>query len=192
MTPNPYEPVSLPAHDRSTWSRLYARAMLPTPIRDAEDPPLRWVVDAIFAFVLCISGSLVAGLASETLGFLDSMAYPTALPIGLFPVGVWMHYCGVGRGSVRSNALLVLGLMTFYAIQGGLNSLALLPISIAVLTVVLPAEWIVGKFVLAWLPGSDALRKGQNHANRDRVRIALAPSHTTGHAETHPAAEQEF
>jgi hypothetical protein len=99
---------------------------------------MRWVADAVIAFILGIAGILVAGFIREALQFLGAMAYPTALPIGLFPVGIWMHYCGVGRASTRSNVLLVTGLMVLYAFQNGIVGFGLLPASLAVLGIALP------------------------------------------------------
>jgi len=154
MKPNSHEPVSLPLYEGSVWARLLERLTSPTPCRVAYEPPLRWIVDATAAFALCIGGILVAGIIGDAIQFLGPMAYPTALLIGLFPVGLWIHYCGVGRGTTSSNVKMVIGLMALYAVQGGLNAIAMLPISLGILTFVLTTEWILGKFVLGWLPGS--------------------------------------
>ncbi len=180
MKPNPYEPVSLPLDERSIWTRLVEFARRPAPIRVAREHPFRWIVDAIVGFTLCIGGFLVAGLVREPLRFLGPMAYPTALPIGLFPVGVWIHYCGAGRGTTRSNALLILGLMSSYAVQAGMNGVAMLPISLGVLAVTLPVVWNITKLVLGLLPGSSyRQRKTEQPDARETSASSVLKSEST-------------
>ena len=110
------------------------------------------------AFTLCIVGFLIACLAREVRLFLGAMAYPTSLAIGLFPAGLWMHYCGAQRRSTQSNTLLLLGMVTFMAYRAGVIGLAQLPLSLILLLVVLPLELLLGKLILGCLAGSSEQR----------------------------------
>ena len=126
----------------------------PTPSRIAPEQPLRWIVDAMIAFVLIIAGSAVAEFLRVAFAYLGPLAYPTALLVAWFPTGLWIHYCNVGRDSVRSNATLILVLLVVFAASSGWNGLTLLPVSIITLLPILLIEWIAGKILLSALPGA--------------------------------------
>ncbi|WP_442511707.1 hypothetical protein SH528x_003419 [Novipirellula sp. SH528] len=151
---NPYEPTTDATEDRMLIERLREMIFAPTPSRIAPEQPMRWVVDAMIAFVLIIAGIVIAGLLRDAFAYVGPLAYPTALLVAWFPTGLWIHYCNVGRDSVRSNVILILVLLVVFAVSAGWNGLVLLPASIVTLLPILLIEWIAGKIVLAALPGA--------------------------------------
>ena len=152
---NPYEPNAVAADHRTLLERLRETIFAPTPSRVAPEQPMRWVIDAMIAFVLIIAGIAIAEFLRDAFTYLGPLAYPTALLVVWFPTGLWIHYCNVGRDSVHSNATIILVLLAVFAASSGWNGLALLPVSIATLLPILLTEWIAGKIVLASLLGAN-------------------------------------
>ncbi|WP_145390898.1 hypothetical protein [Stieleria neptunia] len=150
---NPYEPTNVATEDRTLLERLRRMVFAPTPSRIAPEQPMRWVVDAVIAFVLIIAGIAFAELLRDAFAYLGPLAYPTALLVSWFPTGLWIHYCNVGRDSIHSNATLILVLLVVFAASTGWAGLMLLPVSILTLLPILLIEWITGKIVLSALPG---------------------------------------
>ncbi|MEM8672199.1 MAG: hypothetical protein AAGG48_32085 [Planctomycetota bacterium] len=151
---NPYEPPTASRDDRTLYDQMRTVITGPTPSRVTPEQPMRWLVDAFVAFALIVAGILLAGFLREPFEYLGPLAYPTALLTCLFPTGLWIHYCNVGRDSIRSNLLLISGMITLYAVSDGIRGLISLPLAIATLSPILVAEWIAGKLVLSALPGS--------------------------------------
>ncbi len=157
---NPYESSHLEPEPTQVWTRLVRWILEPPPVRSTPEHTSQWLVDAIVGFVVILTGFVLAGLISELLPFLRSMAYPTGLAIGCFPFVLWLNYCQSKDFTLRRYLGLLFFLFVTWTLQGGLKDLLLVPVAIAITLVLLPFEIALGKLVLAMLPGSSAQTGG--------------------------------
>ena len=114
----------------------------------------------MFALVIAIAGSIVAGLLCDALPLLGKLGYSTCLFIGWLPLFLWMHYCRVGFNGIEHVKHGVIAVALFFAwivviqiIDDGPAILSQLPANVALLCIVLPIETIIGIHLLSQLPG---------------------------------------
>ncbi len=139
---------------------------IPTRRRSANEHPLQWLVDAMFALILIVIGSVFAGMLTAIMPFLGKLAYPTALFISWFPTLLWMHYCRVGFNGIRTTKPAIIFTAIFYlwvisttviidVIENGTNIIWQIPVSAFIIAIALPIETLIGKLILSRLPNSN-------------------------------------
>ena len=140
----------------SIRARILLELRRPVPLRIDTDSAFQWILDSLVAVVLWILGIGVAGMLVPALSFLEQLAYTTALTIGWFPIGMWMHYCRVSSYTGRLTTILILGPLMLAAVGSGNKGVLLVPIALIVLSPVLMAELMIGKRLLELLPASNS------------------------------------
>lgn len=155
MTQNPYKPPTLNIDGRSTWSRLLDAEFYAIPVRVGPVSPIRWVGDALVAFLLWSVGTLAAS-AMQSAPLMASVDYTVCLTLGWFPIALWMHYCGVVRMIGCAAATLAALALAFASSPVSEDSTTTALLSFAALTLLLPLEFTIGRFVLGALPSSSA------------------------------------
>ena len=152
---------------------------IPTRSRSSIEHPLQWIPDAIFALILFVTGSGVAGLLTTAMPFLGKLAYPTAMFVALFPTLLWMHYCHIGFNGIKTTKSAIILAAIFFlwviaktvvidVIENGSRIIWMVPISALIIAIALPAESIVGKILLARLPAAKRLTRINTQPSTDR------------------------
>ena len=154
MNLNPYDPSKLTSDVESRWSKRFAAAMRPMPVRHVASTKPRWLQAVLHACAIVVAAMVVAPILAPLLGFLGPVAVPTSIIMGCFPIYIWMFYCRVGSVGPESVVYPVgLGfcLLLSFAAVDGLAALPNVLFSLAILVPVLATEWMIGKMLL-WDP----------------------------------------